>query len=111
LAHIAEFIAGATMILPVNESTSVLSKSSASPAAALARKLAVAGATHSNSARSARSMCAPNGCWGVNTPLGTSRPINAANVVGPTNSAAASVMTTVTPAPAWAGKRAGTFLK
>ena len=43
-------MAGASSTGPVNDSSSVLSRSSARPAAALASKLAVAGATHSSSA-------------------------------------------------------------
>ena len=61
LSHISQFMAGASMIGPVKLKTSVLSKSSASPCAVLARKLAVAGATQRISPRLARSICAPSG--------------------------------------------------
>ena len=60
--------------------------------------LAVAGATQSNSAFSASSMCG----WapGPKTRVPTGRPVSASKVLGPTSRVAERVMTTVTPAPA-----------
>ena len=96
----AAFIAGATSTRHSAQSTSVESRSSALPWAALARKSAVAGATTRRSARAASSMWPPSG-WtaGSKVRLATGRPVSAANVAAPTNRRAARVSTAVTPAP------------
>jgi hypothetical protein len=57
-SHICRFIAGATSSGQSRASTRVVSRSSASPLASLARKSAEAGATRSRSASRERSMCA-----------------------------------------------------
>ena len=102
-SHISQFMAGASEHRPGKPRCNVLSKSSASPLAALASTFAVAGAMHRQVGPLASSICAPSG-WARcrrTCVRATGRPESAANVAGPTNSRAAAVMTTVTPAPAW----------
>jgi hypothetical protein len=99
-AHMAEFIAGARSTGHSAQSSSVVSRSSAAPAAALASRSAVAGATTTRSARAASSMWAPSGkAAGSNDRDATGRPVRAANVAAPTNRRALRVSTAVTPAP------------
>ena len=96
-SHILSFIAGAMMIGPSNDSRVVLSRSSASPQAALARMLAVAGATQKTSAARASSMC---GCApGPKTLVRTGRPVRASKVFGPTSRVAERVIRTDTSGP------------
>ena len=107
--HISTFMAGAASSGQVRASTSVDSRSSASPCAVLARKWADAGATTIASAPRVRSMCgialstrppsSPH--WSVNTGW----PDSACIVVGVTNSCAARVITTRTDAPASRSRR------
>ncbi len=68
--------------------------------AALASKLAVAGATQSDVGLLGQARCA-DGRPGPNISVRTGRPVRASNVLGPTSCVADSVITTDTPAPAW----------
>ena len=99
-AHIAAFMAGAMSTGHSAHSSSVVSRSSAAPAAAFASTSAVAGATTTRSARVASSIWAPSGkAAGSNDREATGRPVSAANVAAPTNSRAFVVSTAVTRAP------------
>ena len=101
-AHIAAFIAGATSTGHSAHKTRVVSRSSAAPCAALARKSAEAGATTIRSARAVSSMWAPSGYRpGSKLRVATGRPVSAAKVATPMNFRALLVTTAVTPTPRW----------
>jgi len=105
-SHIWRFIAGATSSGQSRASTIVVSRSSASPCAARARKSAEAGATRIRSACRDRSICAiafgmRASHWSVNTGL----PDKAWNVVAVTKWVAPSVIATCTSAPCLPSRR------
>jgi hypothetical protein len=100
------FMAGATRTGARVASKSVESASSAIPCAILPRTLAVAGATRSSSAASARLMCvmslsAPRANWSRNTGCRE----RASKVMGLTNCVAFRVITTWTSAPRFSSSR------
>ena len=93
-AHICWFMAGASVIGAAVARHSVLSRSSARPAASRAMKSALAGATSTRSAQRASSMCPIAASAAESHRLSrTGRPESAWKVVAPMNSRAAAVMT------------------
>ena len=107
LSHISTFIAGATIRPQCRASTSVESRSSARPFAALARKFALAGATTIRSRSRDSSICDMlSGMRGSQRSVQTVWPVSACRVTGVTKRVAASVMTTRTSQPALPRARA-----
>ena len=104
-AHIASFIAGAHNTGPVRARSSEVRTSSASPIAARASRLAVAGARMTRSGDLASEMWA-SARSGAHNEASTGRPVNASNTTGRTNSVAAAVSTTSTAACASVSRRA-----
>src|SRR5689334_15538969 len=97
-SHISVCIAGANTTGHRAVSSVLVSRSSASPWAALARMSAVAGATTTRSALCPIRTCGTT-CTSVQTSVETGLPDSAAQVGAPTNSSAAAVGTTVTSCP------------
>ena len=75
------------------------------PAASFAMRFAVAGATTTRSVSCARRTCSTSP-GRSHSDVCAGRPVRAANVSGPTNRVADSLMTTVTSAPAAVSSRA-----
>ncbi len=108
-AYMASFMAGATSTGPLRASRRALSRSSAKPAAARARRCAVAGAMITRSGSRARARCA-SARSGSQSEVSTARPVSASNVTGRTNWAAAAVSTTSTAACSSVSRRASVQL-
>jgi len=99
-------MAGAINTGPRAARRTVVRKSSAMPCAALARRLAVAGAITTACARSASATCSTaSELWGSKRFVSTGRPESVRKVRGPTNSRACSVRQTVARAPSAVSSR------
>ena len=98
LSHISVCIAGASTTGHVAVSSVLVSRSSASPCAALASRSAVAGATTTSSAARPMRTCGTSRT-SSHTSVCTGRPDSAAQVGSPTNLSAEAVGTTRTPWP------------
>ena len=99
------FMAGATTSGHVQASAVVVSRSSAKPFAILAMTFAVQGAMTKQSASCASDTWCMGSDGSSNRPTATGSRVSARNVVGPTNSAACSVMTTFALTPAFCRRR------
>ena len=105
-SHMPPSIAGAISTGQRAASSRVVRKSSATPWAALAMRLAVAGATTMAAARSASATCSTaSSLCGSKRSVSTGRPDSVRKVRGPTKARACSVRQTVTVAPRRASSR------
>src|SRR5215213_9234040 len=103
-SHISLCMAGEKTIGQCAVSSTFVSRSSARPDAARASRSAVAGATKTRSISCPILTCGTR-CASSNTEVCTGRPDNAAQVLSPMNSSAATVGTTVTSWPAPSRRR------